>query len=125
MKFNVGRYIQCEYVDKDCWEMVRWVYKDDFGIDLPPVEDAVQLVERGDMFPVEQGEEQIGDVLVFRGTGRPHVAVVTDPKAGLMFHTVEGTNACEVRYRDSEWRHRLKSIYRHRDMRSQDPIPSR
>lgn len=110
---DTSKYIGNEYSDKNCWQLVQWVYQDEFGIILPDLSTPSEMI--GDVFTkIDLGMEQVGDVLVFTtGEMKTHVGVVSDPFAGIMLHSNDGTDCCLARYRAWTWKEKLRSIYRH------------
>lgn len=116
---QVGHYLQTRYEDKNCWELVCEVYQNEYGIKLPKLTSASEMIEEGGWTRVIPGGEREGDILVFKtGANKTHVGMVIDPKLGQMLHSQEGVNTCLQRYRSPTWERRLRSIYRHRAMQS-------
>lgn len=93
----------------DCWGLVRLVYAERFGLQLPTYagqyagvedrEDLARLV-RGEVSrwqPVAAGHERTGDLAVLRVLGHDcHTGVVTEP--GWVLHIMEGIDTCRSRY---------------------------
>lgn len=113
----------------DCWGLVRLVYADELGIDLPSYTDVCpDLAERAELGALITGERDRGpwrevtdiqpfDVLLFRiGTHATHVAVAVDGRD--MLHIHGRTESCVVRSGDAMWRKRLVGVYRY-----QPPTP--
>lgn len=111
----------------DCWQLIRRVLLNEFGVRTRSFLDDYNeaLVrsqihecygeERGRWRQVPPGEEQTGDVLVFRVVGIPcHVGIVAGDKR--MLHTMKGTDSAVERYDGARWKGRLHGIYRHPEM---------
>jgi len=113
----------------DCWGLLRLIYKEQLGIELPSyvseynsTEDAQQL---GSLIlchlpeqwrEVPLGQEVPGDGVLLRLQGMPmHVGVVVRP--GWMIHVHKGIDTCLERYDQAKWRLRITGIYRHEGMR--------
>ena len=100
-----AKYIGTPYAEAHCWELVRRVYSDQRGIDLPSYGeiDAAKLVEvaramagaqAADIWvPATHGEAF--DVALLRGRAHVwHVGVMVGPRH--MLHTERATNAVVV-----------------------------
>lgn len=110
----------------DCWGLVRLVYHERFGIDLPSLAEgyadatldrsgvcSLVEAERPAWILVTPGEEQPGDVVLLRLRGLPvHVGVVTRP--GWMLHVTAGVETTEERFDDGLWKLRVAGVFRHR-----------
>ena len=112
----------------DCWGLLRLVYMDQFGIDLPSfseryasTEDEKELGrlisgELGPWRPVTGGEELPGDGVLLRVKGEPmHVGVVIG--GGFMMHVMRGMDVARERYQSRGWRKRVLGFYRHEAMK--------
>jgi len=129
---NANRYIGIPFAERgrswegcDCWGLVRLVYAEEYGIDLPSYLDEDYTTTDGPHVsslidhrkadgwrPLPPGEERAGDVVLLRVTGLPcHVGIVLRP--GQMLHIMRGTNACVERYWSPLWNRRVMGIYRH------------
>lgn len=112
---NIVPYLDIPYEELDCWNLVRKIYLEEFGILLPERDEAV---DRTEWRLIPLGEEQVGDLLVFRSAGlgfHTHVGVVVDARIRLMIHTEPGINSHLGRYTSILWKQRLKNIHRHQD----------
>lgn len=98
--FWVGRYIGLPFKEQgrnrqgvDCWGLVRLIYAENFLVSLPsythayPNTNASEILgalvnrEAKKWHAVEQGQEELGDVVVLRMRGCPmHV--------GLLYHRI-------------------------------------
>jgi cell wall-associated NlpC family hydrolase len=125
-------YIGLPYADHgrtrdgcDCWGLVRLVYRDRLGIELPSLADGyvaandrasvARLIadERTDTgwHEIEHGAERPLDLVLLRIGGEPcHVGLVVEP--GLMLHILKGTNATTERYARPMWIRRVESYWR-------------
>lgn len=103
----------------DCAGLVLKFYREEFGIELPPMlydpeisrEDMAALAESGIRSGewIEIARPLPGDVLVFRMFGHPtHVGIYVGGDDFL--HSVEGRDSCLERL--SSWRSRLVGILR-------------
>lgn len=105
----------------DCWGLVHYVLREQFGIDVPSYADEYHAVaERTaiaaaiDKFGAgwtRVDAPAAGDVALFRVLGLPlHVGLVVDPP--LMLHCQKGVDTVLERYDTSIWSNRLLGIYR-------------
>ena len=114
----------------DCWGLLRIVYREAFGIELPSyVSDYTatdarqelagligQEVEANPWQEVAQGQERSGDAVLLALQGYPcHVGVVTEP--GRMLHILKGPGAVIESYRGVAWSKRFRGIYRYAEPR--------
>jgi cell wall-associated NlpC family hydrolase len=133
---NIQAYIKLPYKDKgrgldgvDCWGLVRLVYKDELGVDLPDhcdgyqsaevVEGAAKMVseEKAHWQEVDSREVTEGDVIVLRLAGHPvHLGVVIDSGRKLMLHVMKGSNSVVEKYTNLIWRHRVDGFFRYRGL---------
>ena len=115
-------YIGLPYERAHCWELVRRVYADQLGLDLPAYGeiDAANLVavargmaeaEAADCWhPVDR--PQAFDVALMRGRSRVwHVGVMVDDRRVL--HTERATGAVLVGVQDTAMRGRVTGYRRH------------
>lgn len=113
-----------DHAGVDCWGLVRLVYAEQMGIELPDngglydsTEDADtldRLIAEGKEAwqPVPLSEAVAGDVLVVRMRGQlMHVGLVV--QRGLMLHTTEGCDATVERYTLNKWLLRIEGCYRY------------
>jgi cell wall-associated NlpC family hydrolase len=96
-----------------CWELIVDVYLERYGIHLPAREEAVSNISM--WRPVTLGDQQFGDVLVFREPHGKHVGLCIDQQ--FMLHTTRNKHNTIERYTGTLWKHRLQSIYRHKILR--------
>ena len=107
----------------DCWGLVRLVYEEQFGIDLPSLSDGYEDTVDGDSISslyaaercdwIERPGPSPGDAVVFRIVGIPlHVGVVVDARSFLHAWVERGT--CLDRLTSPAWRPRVLGFYRHR-----------
>lgn len=109
----------------DCWGLVRLVYKNEFGIDLPGVSLDVTPGQAPDAAMVSPVLEltreafwqrvdvpQAGDVIVLRVLGHEsHVGLVTTP--GYMLHVRDGKDAVLEPYDRRRWKQAVRGIWRY------------
>ena len=104
----------------DCWGLIRLVFADHLGIDLPAYEYSSAKEARAELVESEKtawvqvspDSARPYDVVLLRVSGLPlHVGVVIDPPRFL--HILAGVEACLEKYTDMAWRNRLLGIYRH------------
>jgi len=109
----------------DCFGLVWLALFEEFGLRVPSYAeeyaDAYDRVEVAGLIagevvsrwrPIAAGEEQPGDVLVFRMLWRPsHVGLII--AHSLFIHCREGVNSCLEHYDAPSWRHRIEGIYRY------------
>lgn len=110
----------------DCWGLVRLVYSECRGIDLPSYTERYASTEErrqiGDLLTSERAgpawrEVSLADpheldVLLFSAAGRPmHVGLVARP--GLMLHVSAGHDSRIEPYSSGRWRPRLLSLNRY------------
>lgn len=108
----------------DCWGLVRLVYFDRLGIDLPTLtgyantKDKLTIPgiigqESSLWQPVSLGAEKELDVAVFRICGVPmHVGIVVKP--GIMLHSECGSGTYVANYlTEMQWVRRLEGFYRY------------
>ena len=105
-------YIGIPYAELDCWGLVCRLYREQFGLDLPALDQSVEVADRHEWEPVSRGRELPGDVAVFREGCGHHVGFVV--ARGKMLHTVSGGASAIERYTGIKWAAKLASIYRHR-----------
>ena len=108
----------------DCWGLVVYFYKHEFGIDLPfftnmyyessrEISDLNHMIDQNkvrDLFvKVDRGLE--GDILLYRVHGEPiHATIKVDKRRFLHSHK----NNTSVIIEDINWRNKLESAYRHK-----------
>lgn len=137
MTIDAARYVGLPFVEGgrdrsgvDCWGLVRLVYAEAYGIELPSYKgiavrnddaraslQALAEIERAsaDWQRVEPGLECEGDVLLLPIAGRPmHVAVALD-RARMLHACPNVQSVTAPRYDAQEWRARARRrlVYRH------------
>lgn len=107
----------------DCWGLVRLVYAEERGIELPSLaneyadhpderEQLAALIATKRDHWIETDAPQSGDVVLLRILGAPsHVGLVTEP--GSMLHIREGSDAVIERLDSVRWAQRVAGIYRY------------
>lgn len=114
----------------DCWGLVRLVYRDQAGIELPSYDEAyASIAERREIAAIVAEEEASPtwtlitwdwrsaeaarlDIAVFvDGAYGRHVGIVLKP--GLMLHLARRDCSKIESYRDTRWADRLTGIHRH------------
>jgi cell wall-associated NlpC family hydrolase len=108
----------------DCWGLVRLVYAEDLGIDLPEVKGRLtdhstasllrvaRTIDQGltDWVPVETPRPY--DLVIFRkGRVNTHVGLVCGP--GQMLHICEGIDAVVEPYAGLAWKNKIHGFYRY------------
>lgn len=85
----LSRYVGLPYEQYDCWGLVRHVYREELGVELPhdPLAARRLMIETPLPAPL--------DVALLRSRTGRHVALVVDRNRVL--HSNEGTNACIAR----------------------------
>lgn len=109
----------------DCWGLLRLVYLELRGIELPSYADSyvtagdareLARLIAGELDPwdeIEPGAETIYDgVLMREGKFPRHIGIVVEP--GLMLHVERGGTSQVERYRSGMFAHRVVGFYRHR-----------
>lgn len=115
----------------DCWGLVRLIYHEDLGIELPSMDTAYRDArdaraiepaigrESINWVEVEPGGERRYDVAHMREGGRPmHVGLIVRP--GLILHTTRGPGTHLARYPDPRWPAMIVGIFRHPGMANSD-----
>ena len=111
----------------DCWGLVRIVYHQELGIELPEyagtltdnsigaLRRAVKAVDKESAKWIRVQEPKAFDVTVLRLRSlNCHVGVVIDHKH--MLHIEEGINASIESYQSLMWRNRIACYFRHRQL---------
>lgn len=107
----------------DCWGLVRLIYDEQLGIDLPALDDRYESTADSSAIAELYGVEQAnwierpgpapGDVVMFKVLAIPlHVGVVVDARTFL--HTMERRGTCVERLTSPAWSARVLAFYRHR-----------
>lgn len=116
-------YINIPFAEKgrdkegcDCWGLVRLVYKNELGIDLPDYLDVYETTEDRDALSKKIREEsekwdapihpQEYDVVILNMRGVPmHVGIIT--KNNHMIHCARGINTVHENFTISKWKHKV------------------
>lgn len=118
---DVSQYVGLPYKvgSTDCWGLVRRVYADHLGIDLPeyagvemgPAVSGIidGLIESAQW--VETAAPAPYNVILLRDGSRLHIGLVLD--TDHMLHTVENKNACIERFTRPYWVRSIIGFYRH------------
>lgn len=121
---NIARYVGQQYELRGCWELLRRVYLQELGIELPtyaeqaPDMDRVKLGaliedERTAWLEIPKGQERATDAVLFNVMGHAsHIGVVIG--GGRFLHARPGANACIESYLGPLWGRRVHGFYRHR-----------
>ena len=105
-----ARHVGVPYETMDCWDFLRSIYAQEYGIDIGPVGDQRQKMRDRDWGEVSFPRE--GDVILFKTDKlKRHVGVILNED--LMIHNEQGSNSCIESYTSPLWRNRLVCIYRH------------
>lgn len=103
----------------DCWGLIRLVYADRLGIDLPSNLGYDETLTAHTSEMIEQGRDgwlsvtapSPYDVVLLNVAGSPnHIGLVIDP--GWMLHTTHQKHACIESYTRPTWRQRVEGFYR-------------
>ena len=108
----------------DCWGLVRLVYSEEFGIDLPSydyagsksreeIDQLITVESTRDWVEVLPGTERAGDLVIMEpGKFKCHTGVVTAP--GQLLHVEDGISSAIHDYRRSTFRYPPRQFLRHR-----------
>ena len=133
MAYNLEQYVGIPFKDHgrtregcDCWGLVRLVYREQLGIELPDLGDGYSdAYARGEVDATVNGAtgenwnidvtnepRRALDVLTFmRGGIETHVGRWVEN--GVMLHIVAGTCAAFERYDTVKWKRRFSRALRH------------
>ncbi len=119
----IAAYIGIPWETLSCWELVRRVLAEKFGVTAPSYLDqygrpddwdriaATVRDVRPEWVAVAPDAERPGDVIILRLRGHPiHVGIVIEP--GDMLHSAQGMGACVESYRGLRWKNRIVGVYR-------------
>lgn len=108
----------------DCWGLLRLVYAEKYGVDLPSHLDdysnAKERVEIGNALTqhkvtwdvVREPNAKEGDVILFTLSGIPfHCGLII--QRGLMLHIISGVDSCIEPYLSAQWIKRIEGVYRY------------
>lgn len=102
----------------DCWGLVRMVYAEQFGVDLPSLDYDSEVETAADALALARESwgraevAQAGDVVQFRVLGQEtHVGLITRP--GYFLHVREGQESVIERLDSGAWKHRVVGIWRY------------
>ena len=108
----------------DCWGLLRLIYLEQFGIELPDYAEHYEEDLDGQVIagvvefeipcwtPVPRGQERQGDAILLRIKGEPmHVGFVL--RKGLMIHIMKGIDSVTENYRSRKWEKRILGFYRY------------
>ena len=120
---NVAPFVGLPYQPNGCWHLVRKVYAEEFGIELPGYDDQVPAgTSRHDVAATIHAAavdwspvvvEQEGDVVLFRILGAAsHVGIVLGAKRFLHAFGTNKTSRVDS-YRSPIWAPRIEGFYRH------------
>jgi cell wall-associated NlpC family hydrolase len=116
----VTTYIGVPYERADCWELICKVYREQFGLTLPPAPGGDDRARGAELWQqavnawmvVDVDSAQLGDILVFAHPRLGwHAALVIAP--GWMLHADEALNVVREEYTKHVWRNLLAGTYRH------------
>lgn len=118
-------------VGYDCWGLVRLVYQEQLGIELPSwtahksIRDkqtvSDELTEAHKLFIKTEAPEPLSVVLMSSTVTLLHVGIAIDRQS--MLHTTLGKDACVGRLKTFE--HQIKGFYRYHDQNCRPPEPPR
>lgn len=105
----------------DCWGLVRLVYLEKYGIELPAYTECYKNTKDKTIGGVidenlalewqEVSEPAQGDIIVLRILGQPfHVGLVIDGQR--MLHCERGVGSVIENYKGMKWRKRVIGFYR-------------
>lgn len=130
MRTDWSQYVGLEWKEDGpdhfrCWDLVRLVLRQEFGIELPSYDEEYATSQDKDAIarllrrePTLRGKEipladaRAGDVIVLRIEGQPwHMGLVVEPPRFL--HIEKGLNACIDRWDSMRWQRRIVGVFRH------------
>ena len=108
---HFAKYIGLDYDELDCWKLVRKIYADEYGIEIPKL--PIETQEAHNWNIIELSAEEEGDLLVFRIKElKRHVGIVISD--GRMIHSDNVAGVVVERYTGQKWNQRLQRLYRHK-----------
>ena len=127
----VADYIGIPFLEKgrshtgcDCWGLVRLVYLEHYGINLPLYLDGYESSRDGSTISAlikkeavkwhEVAEPNPGDFIVCKITGRPwHIGLLV--ATGIMLHTETGIESSLAETSSWRWKNRIEGYYRYHE----------
>jgi len=123
-----NEYVGIPYQEKgrardgaDCWGLVRLVYKDQYGIELPSFTEVYEAKDKeqiAELFATQREgwepttEPKEGDVVAMRVFGEiTHVGVIAAP--GTFLHVRRGISAAIERLDTPMWKHRIEGFFKY------------
>jgi cell wall-associated NlpC family hydrolase len=129
MKFPdwVDQYIGIPFTEYNCWQLVRKVYREQFNIDLPLLDN--EYFNHMDRTNIEklynrelainwkkQDVPRIGDCVVMRIRNQPwHVGIIISKDT--MLHTENKLEAVRERFTGPAWKNNIIGFYRYEPKR--------
>lgn len=134
----VEKYIGIPYKSKgrdpeegiDCWGLVKIVYENEFGVDLPSYDEGYkdahnrkdaskkigksldQSIDDGNWKTIEMEDLKEGDILIIDIAGIPcHIGIYVG--CGHVMHVREGTLTCIEDYESKQFAGKIRSGYRY------------
>ena len=123
------QYIGIPYENKgrnfngcDCFGLVRLFYRNEYGSELPEVNDYLDasngedankslMNNKAGYVKVPFESREAGDILLLRVNGLPtHLGIVINDKN--MIHTMKGCESVVEDYSSYKWNNRIEGIYR-------------
>jgi cell wall-associated NlpC family hydrolase len=107
----------------DCWGLVKLIYKEKLGVDLPDytgtywnglvssLKEVARLMKKEKDKWQEISEPELYDVVLLRVGGIVgHIGIILDKSR--MIHITEGINSCVENYKSKLWKTRIAGFYR-------------
>jgi len=126
----VNQYIGIPFADKgstyekcSCYGLLRLVFREQCGIELPDYEDAYDSIRNSQAIAAAYDQHiddrwrrvaqpEVLDAVHLRMKGLPlHVGVVVAPHT--MLHIYEGVNSCVEKFNSAAWQKRVLGFYRY------------
>jgi len=126
---NLSKYVGIPYAEHgrgrlgcDCWGLVTYAYKEEFGISLPSYDayydDPENQTHIDDAFDIEEKSWQkvdkpvLGDVVLLKLRGvLVHVGIIID--STRMLHVMKGKHTIIESYTSLKYTRRIKGFYRY------------
>lgn len=109
----------------DCWGLLRFIYLEEYGLELPSFSDSYKTVEDGKALsdliagemgpwqPVAKGTERVSDAVLMTLQGQPrHVGLIVAPS--LVLHIERATGSLIENYESFRLQRRVIGFFRHR-----------